>query len=145
MHRLRAALACQLPAILGLLIAVLAHMERASGICSIGGCAEVFYSEYSELFGVPLELLAAAWFASIATISTIYALGVTQLSRIITALVIVGLAVVPPLVYIELFIIGSVCMYCTAMHVLIGVVAVAWFLTKRKLGGDTGHTGLPQA
>ena len=137
--------ACPTLSILGLIVAAVTYLERASGICGIGGCAEVFYSEYSELLGIPLELWAAAWFSSIAALSTARLLGIKRVTPIITALIAVGLVSIPPLVYIELFVIGSICAYCTAMHVLIATIAVTWFLTIRRLGGDTGRTGLPQA
>lgn len=118
-------------------------MERTSGICGIGGCVEVFYSEYSRLLGIPLELWAAAWFASIAALSIARYLGARLASPIITTLVIIGLASIPPLVYIELFVIGSICAYCTAMHILIAAIGATWFLTVKRFGGGARHTSLP--
>ena len=121
--------------ITGAVIAFAAHVERGSGVCSVGGCSAVFESSYSTLLGIPLEIWAIAWFASIAlvpAISIIHGAWTGAARRIMTILVLLGVAAVPPLIYVELLILRTVCMYCTAMHALIIAVAFTWFLMGRK-------------
>ncbi len=97
---------------------------------AVGGvtldCVKVITSEYSRVsFGglaIPLEMLAAAWF-----LSNIAAVLLIHFREAVKAKVLrflfywrfLGVAIVPYLVYIELFIIGAICMYCTAMHAAI--------------------------
>lgn len=97
---------------------------------TVGGvpldCVKVISSEYSRVslgeFAIPLEMLAAAWF-----LSNIAAVLLIHFREAVKAKVLrflfywrfLGVAVVPYLVYIELFIIGAICIYCTAMHAAI--------------------------
>jgi len=117
---------------LGIAVALTAYSERLSGVCPVGGCSAVFESGFSKLLGVPLEIWAVAWFSAVPALIIMNRLGVRWLKPVATVLIIIGVVAIPPLVYIELAIIQSVCMYCTAMHVLILAIALTWFLTSGK-------------
>ncbi|HUI23488.1 MAG TPA: vitamin K epoxide reductase family protein [Nitrososphaerales archaeon] len=86
-------------------------------------CSRVLGSTYSQIFGIPLELFAAAYFIINLGLVYVIAFGSERVfQRAIGAIFIwrfLGLMIVPYLVFIELFIIHALCIYCTMMHVAI--------------------------
>lgn len=96
------------------------------------GCSKVLSSSYSRIGGLPTATLGLGWF--------IIALGLTagilRNSKLVPALLawsLVGLAGVIPLVYIELFVIGAICPFCTAAHLLeLGILGLALLLWKKQ-------------
>ncbi len=105
---------------------------------SIGGisldCEAVLGSKYSEIFGVPLELFAVVYF--VINLFLVYLVSFGSESVFGRALGIlfawrfVGLMIVPYLVFIELFVLKAVCIYCTTMHVAIvaDFIVISYFL-----------------
>lgn len=96
----------------------------------IVNCALVTTSSWSVLLGVPVAVLGLIW-AIVMTALTIppawsYALWA---DRVRLALSGAGAAMVLYLIYVELFRIGAICLWCTAMHLtavcLFAVVLVA--------------------
>ena len=96
----------------------------------IVNCALVTTSSWSVLLGVPVAVLGLVW-AIVMTALTIppawsYA---PWVARVRLALSGAGAAMVLYLIYVELFRIGAICLWCTAMHVttvcLFSVVLVA--------------------
>ena len=86
-------------------------------------CELVLSSPYSRVGPFSLDALAAAWFIvniSLALIVVYAPLGVARASaRALFGWRFVGLAIVPYLVYVELFVIRAICIYCTIMHAMI--------------------------
>ena len=86
-------------------------------------CQLVLSSPYSRVGPVPLDELAALWF--IANISLVLAVLYAPLraarasARALFVWRFIGLSVVPYLVYVELFVIRAICIYCTVMHAMI--------------------------
>jgi uncharacterized membrane protein len=86
-------------------------------------CGAVLGSQYSDIYGVPLEFLAVAYF--IVNLSLVYliAFGSDRIShRSLRALFgwrFIGIILVPYLVFIEVVLIKAICIYCTIMHVAI--------------------------
>ena len=117
-----------------LLVIYMVYVIEAEPFCpaegAVGGvpldCVKVISSEYSRVtlggVAVPLEVLAAMWFLSnIAAVLMIHFREALK-SKVLRFLFywrFLGVAVVPYLVYVELFIIGAICIYCTAMHAAI--------------------------
>ncbi len=94
--------------------------------CTPGGlfdCARVLSSTYSEIYGVPLELFAVAYF--IVNLGLVYVISFGSdaiFRRALNILFIwrfLGLMLVPYLVVVEVFFIHAICIYCTMMHVAI--------------------------
>jgi uncharacterized membrane protein len=94
-------------------------------------CTAVTTSSWSVIFGVPVALLGLLWAAGMAALNTPWAwrsparwLDATRL-----ALSGVGAAMIIYLVYIELFRVDAICLWCTAVHVttiaLFGMILVA--------------------
>lgn len=109
-------------------------------------CNVVLGSRYSQIYGIPLELFAVAYF--IVNLVLVYLIAFGSESVFRTSLTIlfgwrfIGLVIVPYLVSVELFILKAICVYCTIMHVAIVVdfIIISYFLfyKKNSLFGQTG-------
>ena len=119
----------------------IAHFtESALAGCSESGlvnCTKVTTSAESYAFGIPVAVLGLAFFVFGVVIMSPWAWRATRreihLARI--ASVVVGIGFVLYLLYAELFTIGSICLYCTSVHVitfllfvLTAFAAAAWGL-----------------
>jgi uncharacterized membrane protein len=86
-------------------------------------CGLVLSSSYSKIFGIPLELLALAYFLINLVMVYFIAFGSDRVYRIsLQALFgwrFIGIAMVPYLVFVEVFLLHAICVYCTIMHVAI--------------------------
>lgn len=97
-------------------------------------CSAVLTSPYSVAFGVPLEILALAYFAVNLGMVYLIALGPERASRVTLQALFgwrfIGVAIVPYLVFVELFLIRAICVYCTIMHVaiLVDFVVISYLL-----------------
>ena len=102
----------------------IAHFtESALAGCSESGlvnCTKVTTSAESYVFGIPVAVLGLAFFVFGAVIMSPWAWRSTRreihLARI--ASLVVGIGFVLYLLYAELFTIGSICLYCTSVHVI---------------------------
>jgi uncharacterized membrane protein len=111
----------------GYLTATHYFAEQVPLACSTGGivdCEQVTDSAESMLGPVPVAVLGVLWF-----IGYLLLLG-TRATRANTAGLlnleliwsVLGLAAVFYLVYAELFLIGALCPWCTAIHLIIAVL-----------------------
>ncbi|HMK82259.1 MAG TPA: vitamin K epoxide reductase family protein [Candidatus Bathyarchaeia archaeon] len=86
-------------------------------------CEAVLDSQYSQVFGIPLELFAVAYFILNLLLVYFIAFGNDRLYKTSLKVLFVwrflGIAIVPYLVFVELFLIKAICIYCTIMHVAI--------------------------
>ncbi|MGC8669696.1 MAG: vitamin K epoxide reductase family protein [Candidatus Micrarchaeia archaeon] len=120
--------------------------------CTLGGnvmflgtpvnCAIVLTSTYSEInifsLHISLELLAAVWF--IINICLVCAISFGRKQYVSTLLDVLfgwrffGLIIVPYLLYLEFFVVHSICIYCTVMHacIIIDFIIVSYFLFSKK-------------
>jgi len=107
-------------------------------------CGYVLSSSYSVVFGVPLELFALAYFLVNVGMVYIIAFGSDRAARtMVNALFawrFIGVAIVPYLVFVELFILHAICVYCTIMHAAIlidfAVISYLLYFGKNTLFGD---------
>ena len=102
------------------------YMHQTPPGCTPGGyfdCDKVLGSTYSQVFGIPLELFAVAYFMVNLALVYLIAFGsegvFRRAIRVLFGWRFLGLLLVPYLVIIELFMIHAVCIYCTMMHVAI--------------------------
>jgi uncharacterized membrane protein len=108
----------------------IAHFtESALAGCSESGlvnCTKVTTSPQSYVFGIPVAVLGLAFFVFVAAIMSPWAWQAARrevhLLRI--ASMVVGIGMVIYLVYAEFIIIGSICLYCTSVHVITFVLFV---------------------
>ncbi len=90
-------------------------------------CAKVLLSQYSQLhigpLSVSVDMLAAVWFIINIFLVVMVTSGSIKYARPLFDVLFMwrffGLIVVPYMVYLELFVVKSICIYCTIMHVAI--------------------------
>lgn len=129
-------------ALLGLAVtAMMVGREGSGGLesCGIGGCSAVTSSRFSEVFGVRLTAIGLFYFGVMTVVSLTAAVGRAPGPRMLRAAgVVVGLVAVVILVWIEFVVIGSLCLWCTLVHlvvlVLVLVEALDWALRAEPEG-----------
>ena len=119
----------------------IAHFtESALAGCSESGvvnCTKVTTSPQSYVFGIPVAVLGLAFYLFAAAIMSPWAWQAArrEIHLLRIASLVAGIGFVLYLIYAELFIIGSICLYCTSVHaitfvlfVLTVIAAAAWGL-----------------
>jgi uncharacterized membrane protein len=110
------------------------YTDPAALACPDSGvvnCTLVTTSSWSVFLGVPLAVLGLLWAAAMTALSgpRAWRSGAGWVERGRLGVAAAGVATVLYLVYVELFRIGAICLWCTAMHVaavgLFGVVLAA--------------------
>ncbi len=104
-------------------------------------CGAVLSSPYSQVFGVPLEILALVYFLVNVAMVFVIAFGSDRVARttlnVLFAWRFLGVALVPYLVFVELFLLDALCVYCTIMHAAIlidfAVISYLLFFGKNSL------------
>lgn len=120
----------------------------AEGWCNINSqinCNKVILSRYSEIFGLPLGGLGIIWFASaglLRYLGMVSSFGLGPSFRIsgsnipfyLFILSCIGLCTVTGLVYLEVFVVGAICLFCTLCHFLAaGIFIISYVSLKRPL------------
>jgi len=102
----------------------IAHFTESALLgCSESGlvnCTKVTTSAQSYVFGIPVAVLGLAFFLFAVAIMSPWAWRATrrEIHLVRVASLVVGIGFVLYLLYAELFIIGSICLYCTSVHVI---------------------------
>lgn len=115
------------------------HFAGESPTCSIlEGCDKVTLSEFATVFGAPVALLGALYYLVIFLLSIFYLDQKNEKVLRYTAwFTIAGLLASAWFVYLQLFVIRSICIYCMAsattstMLFLLGLFVLVW-LNKTK-------------
>jgi uncharacterized membrane protein len=83
-------------------------------------CAKVTTSPQSYVFGIPVAVLGLAFFVFVAAIMSPWAWQARrrEVHMLRIASMVAGIGMVIYLVYAEFIIIGSICLYCTGVHVI---------------------------
>ena len=123
----------------------IAHFtESALAGCSESGlvnCTKVTTSPESYVFGIPVAVLGLAFFVFAVAIMSPWAWQSArrEIHLVRIASMVVGIGFVLYLIYAELFTIGSICLYCTSVHILtfllfglVAFAAAAWGLPERQ-------------
>ena len=108
-----------------------AHQGGLALVCSDSGvvnCAKVTSSAQSYFFGVPVAYWGLMFFAVTAAVHWPLLRGY-RVEQLRVAMMTSGLLFILWLVYAELVLIGSICLWCTAIHV---VTAVLFLLDLRR-------------
>lgn len=121
--------------VLGLLVSAYLTYEHftdsATLACSDNGainCLKVTTSKWSEIAGVPVAVAGLAFFVAMTLLCAPARFSRDLgLLRLIGA--VVGIAMVLWLVYVELFEVDAICLWCTAVHIitLLLLAAVLWW------------------
>jgi uncharacterized membrane protein len=102
----------------------IAHFtESALAGCSESGlvnCTKVTTSPQSYVFGIPVAVLGLAFFVFLVAIMSPWAWQARrrEVHMLRIASMVVGIGMVIYLVYAEFIIIGSICLYCTSVHII---------------------------
>jgi uncharacterized membrane protein len=101
-----------------------AHFTESTLLgCSESGlvnCTKVTTSPQSYVFGIPVAVLGLAFYVAAVALMSPWAWRSSrrEVHLIRLGSVLVGVGFVLYLIYAELFIIGSICLYCTSVHVI---------------------------
>ena len=91
--------------------------------CGTGGvidCEKVTTGPGSTLVGIPVAILGMLWFAAMAVLTSppAWRAGGRTVAMIRLGASAAGVAFVLYLLYMELFVAGAICLWCTVVHVL---------------------------
>jgi len=94
------------------------HVQGASPFCPRGGCDLVLTSHYAEVWGIPLALIGALGYGGILALS-LWAHWAEEpgLRKALSGLLVfstIGFLVSLVLVYLQLFVLKSICIWCMA-------------------------------
>jgi len=112
-------------------------LQRSPGIAL--DCYAVLSSRYSQVFGIPLELLAVWYFIVNLLLVYFITFGSDYLSEISLKTLFgwrfIGIVIVPYLVFVELFLVRAICIYCTIMHVAIvaDFIIISYLLFYKRI------------
>ena len=124
----------------------IAHFTQSTlaGCSETGGlvdCMKVTTSPQSYVFGIPVAVLGMAFYLFAVVIMSPWAWRSTrrEVNLVRVGALIVGMGFVLYLLYAELFLIGSICLYCTSVHALtfllfvfVAIAAAVWGLPARE-------------
>ena len=122
----------------------IAHFtESALAGCSESGlvnCTKVTTSPQSYVFGIPVAVLGLAFYVFAVAAMSPWAWRARRrevhLLRLASLVVAIGFVIY--LIYAELFIIGSICLYCTSVHAITFVLFVLTALAAAAWGLEPG-------
>jgi uncharacterized membrane protein len=115
----------------------LAGCTETTGVVN---CGKVTTSAQSVVFGIPVAVLGLAFYVFLVAIMNPWAWMIRrrEVGMIRLASMVVGIGFVLYLLYAELFDIGSICLYCTSVHVitfilfvLTGLAVAVWGFSPR--------------
>jgi len=113
--------------------------SQAQLVCDLSAllnCDAVLGSVYSKVYGVPVSAFGLIWFSLAATLS-FTSFFKTIPSKLFLSWSIVGVLSVTALVYTEVFLIGAICLLCTATHILVIVflaLSLVYWIRKKSRG-----------
>jgi uncharacterized membrane protein len=116
----------------------LAGCSETSGLVN---CTKVTTSAQSYVFGIPVAVLGLAFYVVAVALMSPWAWRSArrEIHLIRLASLVAGVGFVLYLLYAELFMIGSICLYCTSVHVITFVLfaltafaAAAWGINPRR-------------
>jgi len=122
----------------------IAHFtESTLAGCSESGlvnCTKVTTSPQSYVFGIPVAVLGLAFYVFAVAIMSPWAWRATrrEVHLVRIASLVVGIGFVLYLIYAELFIIGSICLYCTSVHAITFILFVLTMLAVAVWGLKPG-------
>lgn len=125
--------------LLGLGVSIYLTIEHYTGnttlACSSSGtidCAKVTTSPESKIIGIPVAVLGLPFFVAMvaANIPPLWRSGLAWIRYGRLVSVVVGMSFVLYLVYVELFRVDAICLWCTSVHVLTFLLLVVTLLAE---------------
>jgi uncharacterized membrane protein len=127
-------------ALVGLAVSVYLTVEHFTSAATLAcpegaviNCAKVTSSQWSEILGVPVAVLGLGYFVVMSALLTPMAWRHRRLDRLRVLAAAAGVAMVLYLVWVELFRVNALCLWCTAVHVctVILLATVLWRVSDR--------------
>lgn len=112
--------------IIGVILSSYLEYVSSQPVCPVGfeGCDKVITSPYSKVYGISLSFLGLAWFLILLFLTIIvFYRHRTITSHLVLGWTLVSIPSVAVLVWIEIAILNTICIYCTITHVL-GVASI---------------------
>ena len=122
----------------------IAHFTESTLLgCSESGlvnCTKVTTSAQSYVFGIPVAVLGLAFYVFAVAIMSPWAWRAArrEIHLLRLASLVVGIGFVLYLIYAELIVIGSICLYCTSVHVITFVLFVLTVIAVAAWGFRPG-------
>lgn len=118
--------------IAGLIASLYISLVRLSPpeFCELGSlfsCEEVLFSPYSSFLGIPMEYYGAAWF-TVSLLLSIFSLFSRVGKILLLGWSVLGILGVIYLVYVEVFLVNSICILCTVAHVFGILILLASYI-----------------
>lgn len=122
------------------------HFANPKGLaCPVSthiDCTKVVTSAWSVIFGIPVPVYGLAFFAAMVVLTSPWAWRLTRpvVVRGRLAITVIGLGMVLWLVFVEIFKLDTICLWCTSVHVVTFVLflAVAMVTVNAGLTVDDG-------
>lgn len=118
------------------------HFNNPTGLaCPVSthiDCTKVVTSAWSVIFGIPVPVYGVAFFVAMVALTSPWAWRLTSplVVRARLAATVVGLGMVLWLVFVELFKLDTICLWCTSVH----LVTFALFLAVALVTVNAGLT-----
>ncbi len=114
--------------VIGLLISLYIKLYIETGdnnvlgckINSYVNCTNVINGPYGKVFGIPLSLFGAFYFL---VLIALYAVDYYN-DYLIAVISLAGIVSVINFVFLELFVINHICLYCTSVHVVVVLIFI---------------------
>ncbi len=119
-------------AAIGLIVSIyltIIHYASIAPACpetSIFNCENVLTSQYSSIIGIPIAVLGLVFF--IAQLAALFFIKDNDIHVLLSG---VGIAFVVYFIYTE-YLVGSICIYCTTVHICTLSLFVLALLRSRK-------------
>ena len=109
------------------------HFQGVPPNCSVlEGCAQVTTSKYAVMAGIPVALLGALYYLTIFLLVIFYLETKKRaVLRLVSYLTIIGFLASGYFVYLQLFVISYICIYCMVSAITSTTLFVAGMLTRR--------------
>lgn len=110
------------------------HIQGRVPPCTIlEGCGVVTTSVYSEIFGIPVAVLGAMYYFAIAGLVIAW-LDRKQsiILRLVSFASIIGLAASAYFVYLQLFVLKAICIYCMGSAITSTLIFILGMMMLRK-------------
>ena len=104
--------------------------------CSVfEGCEKVTTSQYAAIFNIPVALLGAMYYLSILALTILYLdTGRVSIIHFISRFSTVGFLASLWFIYLQLFVIGAICIYCLVSALTsFAIFALGAYVRKLKL------------
>ncbi len=127
------------------------HFQETSPFCPRGGCDLVLTSHYAEVWGIPLALIGALGYGSILALALFAHWakepGLRKALSGLLAFSTIGFLVSLFLVYLQLFVLKSICIWCMAsaltMTTIFLLTLFSFWVLSRRASAETVKRAMP--